>query len=550
MKKIMIVFVLVLVGILSGCSEDIDEVGEIVELNKTEYDLPEETLGLLEDNEIEGIYQLDGLFYIVYVVNGNHILVSLDSDFNIVYELDGFGFVNYIEMSDEGVLLVSHFINTGYMDIVNEQGTRLDSIDTGYHFIVDYAVDFGYESMNYLDLEDGYFIFIEEVETEEYNRAFQVIKTSGVDEEILYEFTSQYTHSAYMLSDGSFVFRYKERDIELDTVVHMDIDGTIIHQETVNYMGIELVSDGYILELFGEGASYSYTRRDLDSNDVWSYYGSYLYLMEEMDGYVVYHANQTSFYDRMKIYDDGSIETYSDEDQSMFSESLRAYLDEDTFIYIDYSMGGDGLYNVEFYTSDEIYIKQIDYEYRIEEFVANETLYIYGVEGGDTVVDLYDFDGNLLETDTFEGDLVSVLENGHYIVSTDTGWIKELDGNMNQVWKIQEEFDVVEYFEISEDLVLINLKHFNPLPVTFMQYIQGGAVIIKDGIIVSDFSDLAQVFMIYNGEEFIYFFAPVEGVMYQVDSLGETRDQIDIICVSSGAYYSIEEGKLVIYEIK
>jgi hypothetical protein len=56
--------------------------------------------------------------------------------------------------------------------------------------------------------------------------------------------------------------------------------------------------------------------------------------------------------------------------------------------------------------------------------------------------------------------------------------------------------------------------------------------------------------MIYNGEEFIYFFAPVEGVMYQVDSLGETRDQIDIICVSDAVYYSIEEGKLVTYELK
>lgn len=536
---------------MSGCTVESEEYApetkkSVLGTTFTEYRIPEEVKKIFLEEVITGFFEVDDTYYVVYNNETDQTIVTLDSDFNILHEIEGFGYVSSIEKKNKEHIIVEHHRTTTFIDILDEEGYRVISMDVSFHFS---TLDEQFGS-SYSYLGGGYYLYVKELELDTVDRAFQLIKTNGVIDDVLYEFNSQYTHRVFVLEDGSIVFRFKEKDEKLDTFVHMNENGNIILEEKVNFMDLTLLSDGYLLETFAGDFSYGYFRRDFDSEQVWKYVSNnFLSSPEEREDSIFFRVNSRDNIKEMEIMDNGLINVIVPEDKPLFVEYRRDYVTDDSFIHVDYQYNPDGLCTFELYSKDEELLYSIDYTYRINHQINDSLFYVYGMDGNNSIIDVFKLDGNLVRKDSVIGEIIYIKENGNYIVLLESGIVQELKHNGDVVWEIDKGFSLVSFVEINDNIFIIsNVVNFCPMLSSTSCPRYSPLIIDNEGNVLADYMEDVNTYLVYQDQTYFYMYSQYDKHFYIYDYEANLVDEYDIILGGGTKYLTIREGKLVVIE--
>jgi hypothetical protein len=558
---------------LSGCKQNIEPIDlfktSSEELLIDEYELPEEVLLLFEYYNIYDITIIEDLIYVSYYDTVSNFITALNHNFEYEYTIFDSDYVYEIQAGPGDTIRVKTYNDNYLWTVYSNKGEELFSMDS--KVVINTIDSFNRETF-FLDNQAAYY-YIDYTEGDSFD-TYSFNKITENDTEVLYEFTTDgRVPEVYKLIDDTFLIVLTSND--KNQLIHIDKQGnTLSTIDDVPYNGIRIVDDGYLIQ-----NRETVTKMNLESEIVWTYTGSsYLNFREISENSVTYLSSLTeSTYQYIEIFNDGTFNVWEvPRDTREYVRRIPLIDGKETYLNCMDNADLIVWYYEDFdYQQNKHYISIEDADENIlwshltdtaikNVFYKNNYIYVqrYGNGGVGWLVDIYDMDGNIVDTDSIQGTIHYITNQGNYIVTS--SWtndendehygerkVIEVNKENRIIWEFEKPVKNIIFTEVDNNLYSISSYDYCYFELWLCDQFYTTYLVNYDGNLVLDLSNQEHSYPLYHNFDSYYIVAPPmndgeQGALLTYNNLFELEDESEIVYRQRNQYFILKDNKLVV----
>jgi hypothetical protein len=535
-------FFIVMVLFLSGCDFISDIQEEFVMEDYIDvYDLPIETETLLKEEDILLFVEIDDFYYLVYSEDiDTEILIALNDSFEEVYRIQDNFHIMGISKGIHDSIMVSIASTINYnMQIIeySNDGSELFRMEANLGLN-----DIENESLAYYITQDGDYVYCRMAkDTDPSDNIFELVKANLEEEIVLYTFDVSKGYSLNILENENIVLMHNENS-DLDTISVLDLEGTIISEEDINFSSFNFTDQGYLITSADSPYQFTYNIYDNDANLIWT--TSRDVFMLYWDGYT-FMPNDGSNIISITYNNQGSV-LEIEFDLNPNEELLETYTYGDYTIKKYFNNVDNNYFYFVLEDSNGTILTSEEYLSNFTIVLYDQEFYVYGSLLQGDYIQSFDYQGNKVE-DTFTNYKIQyVFEDGNLLVLDENNSVSEITIDKELIWSLEYQFDALSVIEVEEDILVLSTDTYAWEDLLSFYHQKEVLVVDRSGNVILDHMDQEDSYVVYHDSFTTYIYNGLDDTLKVYDNDFNVLDEYTIVYAQRNYFLALDQGTLYI----